>query len=369
MEQPVPGFSGICVGDTLEQTENTMKHRVFHMIFSVFTIIAIVCGCTGRAKSPGISFLSERYEFGTVDEGESVNHVFEFTNNGTETLVLVDVHPTCGCTVAGDYDREVKPGMNGKIPIIFKTSGYDGPVAKTIIVKTNVPNHPDIMLAIEGTVKVTVNVRPKEFSFGNIERDRTTPLEAKIAISNRSPDPIKITDVIKVTDAIEVPNVTYSTENVVTKVETIKAGFEYTLVITVRPPFKHGQVIGTILVKTDSTKLPEIHTQFSYSTEHLVKVFPNPLFVSKDMVTKGIVQPINIECESCHDMRIVDIAVNIDQVGVSLEETEKGRKYRLALNIPKNFTFDPSNTLTIKFRARNVPDEPVFGIPVLLMTN
>jgi hypothetical protein len=64
-------------------------------------------------------------------------------------------------------------------------------------------------------------------------------------------------------------------------------------------------------------------------------------------------------------MRIADLSVNINKVKVSLEEVERGRRYTIVLKFPKNFTFDPANTLTVKFTAKNVPDEPVFGIPVL----
>jgi len=57
--------------------------------------------------------------------------------------------------------------------------------------------------------------------------------------------------------------------------------------------------------------------------------------------------------------------VNIDKVKVSLNEVEKGRKYTLVLKFPKNFAFDPANTLIVEFKAQNVPDEQLFGIPVL----
>jgi hypothetical protein len=321
----------------------------------------------GQAKTPGIQFGSATFNFGIVDEGESVNHTFEFTNTGTGTLIVKEVHPTCGCTVAGDFDKEVKPDRNGKLPVTFKTSGYDGPVAKTFIVKTNVPGNSDLILTLEGTVKVSVSVNPKTLFFGNIERDRTTPLEGKIAIYNRSPDPIKITDVVKVTDVMEIPNVTVANNNVETTIETIRDGFEYSLGVTVKPPFKHGQVMGTMLVKTNSKILPGINAQFSYYMEPMVKVFPNPLFVSKDKIANGEEQLINIECEPGPDMRIVDLSVNINKVKVSLKEVERGKRYTLVLNFPKDFKFDPGNTLTVKFKAQNVPDEPIFGIPVLEM--
>ena len=320
----------------------------------------------GHGKSPGIHFESDTYDYGIIEEGKSVDHVFEFTNTGTGTLIIREVRPTCGCTVAGDYDKEVKPGQHGKIPITLNTTGFDGYLAKTVKVKTNVPGNIDYyILTLEGTVKVSVDVNPKAISFGNIERDRAAPLEGKISIVNRLPDPFKITDVIKVTDDITMPNVTVSNDNVETKLETLKDGFVYSLTITVKPPFKYGQVMGVIQVNTDSTIVPEINTQFTYHMEPLVKIFPNPLFVSKDQIKKGEEQLLNIVCEPGHDMRIADLSVNIEKVKVSFEEVERGRRYTVVLKFPKDFAFDPANTLHVKFKAQNVPDEPVFAIPVL----
>ncbi|MBN2536434.1 MAG: DUF1573 domain-containing protein [Spirochaetales bacterium] len=332
-----------------------MKNKVFPIFRLVFIIAAFLYSCMGHVKSPGIYFASDKYNFGIIEEGKSVNHAFEFTNNGTGTLIVNEIRPTCGCTVAGNYDKEVKPGRNGKIPISLDTSGFDGYLAKSIIVKTNVPGNSDFILTLEGHVKVSVSLNPKVLSLGNIERNRTTPLEGKITIANRLPDPFKIT------------GITISNNNIETKIETLKDGFVYSLGVTVKPPFRHGQVMETILVKTDSKIIPAINTRFSYYMEPMVKAFPNPLFVDKDEIAKGKEQMINIECEPGHDMRIVDLSVNNNKVKVSLKEVEKGRKYTLALKFPKNFTFDPANTLTVEFKARNVPDEPIFRVPVLGM--
>jgi hypothetical protein len=343
-----------------------MKNRIVGIFLSLLIATVLFDGCSSRVKSAGIRFESDTFEFGTIEEGISLHHVFEFTNIGTDTLIVEDVHPTCGCTVAGDYDREVKPGQKGKIPVTLNTSGFDGYMAKTVKVKTNIPGKIDyFILTLEGTVKVSANVNPKVLSFGNVERDRTTPLEGKIIISNRSQSPFTITDVVRASDGIAIPNVTVSTENVETKIETLKTGFVYALTVTVRPPFKRGQVMGIIRVKTDSTVLPEINTQFTYSTEPMVRVYPNPLFVSKKDIEKGTEQLINVVCEPGPEMRIDGLSVNIDTVKASVREVERGRRYTIVLKFPKNFTFDPANTLTVKFTARNVPDEPVFGIPVL----
>jgi hypothetical protein len=335
--------------------ENKMNNKQFSMILSVLFVIVLISGCVGQVKGPGIHFGSMKYNFGVIEEGKLVNHSFEFTNNGTETLIVSEVHPTCGCTVAGDYDKEVKPGQQGKIPLSFKTSGYDGPVTKTITVKTNVPDKTDLSLTIEGTVKISVSVNPRTLFLGNIERNRTTPITGKIAITNRLPGAIKITEV------------TVANENAETNLETIKAGFEYSINVTVNPPYKDGQVMGTVLIKTDSKISPEITAQFSYYLEPMVRAFPNPLFVDMEKIANGVAQEITIECNECQNMRIAELTSNNNKVKMTLKEGERGKRYVVVLSFPKDFTFDPDNTFMITFKAKNVPNEPTFSVPVLKM--
>jgi hypothetical protein len=328
--------------------------RLQTSLFALFTIL-FLAGCMPKVEGPGIWFGQSKYGFGTIAEGNIVNHTFEFTNNGNQDLVIDDVHPTCGCTVAGDYDKNVKPGQTGKIPLSFRTSGYDGKVTKTITVKTNVPDKRELSLILEGSVKISIGVNPRVLFLGNLERNRTTPVEGKIAISNRMQSPFKITN-------IEVTN-----NNVEAKVDTVKDGYEYSLNITVKPPFKDGQVMETVLLKTDSKLKSEINTQFSYYMEPLVKVYPNPLFVSMDSIAKGTEQVINIQGQPEVNIRISDIESNFAQVKTSLKENQKGQIYGIVVKFPKDFAFDQNKVLTIKFKVKNVPNEPTYTVPIYKM--
>ncbi|MBN2442615.1 MAG: hypothetical protein JXJ04_14770 [Spirochaetales bacterium] len=101
--------------------------------------------------------------------------------------------------------------------------------------------------------------------------------------------------------------------------------------------------------------------------EPLIKVFPNPFFVNSDQIKNGEEQFLNIVCEPGFDMGIVDLSADIEKVKVSLIEVERRTRYTIVLKFPKYFTSDPNNTLTVKLTVKNIPDEPVFGIPDLLM--
>src|SRR5680860_207837 len=43
-------------------------------------------------------FEEMEFEFGTIKEGEKVEHQFNFTNTGESPLVISNVQASCGCT-------------------------------------------------------------------------------------------------------------------------------------------------------------------------------------------------------------------------------------------------------------------------------
>ena len=46
---------------------------------------------------PSIEFSNTVWDFGEINQGESVEHVFTFINNGTEPLIISKAKGSCGC--------------------------------------------------------------------------------------------------------------------------------------------------------------------------------------------------------------------------------------------------------------------------------
>ncbi len=85
----------------------------------------VEAGATNSA-APKIVFATPVYDFGKVKSGDPVKYTYVFTNTGDATLTLSDVHPSCGCTTAGDWTRQVEPGKTGAIPVQFNSAAYGG---------------------------------------------------------------------------------------------------------------------------------------------------------------------------------------------------------------------------------------------------
>lgn len=104
----------------------------------VFAILTFNLNVNGQQKGPNISFDSETHNFGKVGESKGpVTHVFNFSNTGSEPLIIQDVTATCGCTTP-EWSREpVVPGGKGFIKATFNPAGRPGLFTKTITITSN----------------------------------------------------------------------------------------------------------------------------------------------------------------------------------------------------------------------------------------
>lgn len=86
---------------------------------------------------PRIVFDETVHEFGVIEQGDAVSHVFSFRNEGGDTLIVRDLRPSCGCTASTASSPIVGPGETGAIRVTFNSAGKIGRIRKTVLVLTN----------------------------------------------------------------------------------------------------------------------------------------------------------------------------------------------------------------------------------------
>lgn len=99
-----------------------------------------------------MTFKYIEYDFGTVKDGEIVRHEYEFTNTGTEPLIIADAKASCGCTVPSWPKEPIQPGDKGKIKVEFDSKGKPGPQSKKVTITANTDPAP-LYLTIKGNVE------------------------------------------------------------------------------------------------------------------------------------------------------------------------------------------------------------------------
>jgi len=98
-------------------------------------------------NAPVITFENPEYDFGTIKQGEVVEHVFTFTNTGKSPLIIENASASCGCTVPEPPTEPIAPGEKSTINVKFNSTGKMGQQYPTVTVRANTqPNLTKISL-------------------------------------------------------------------------------------------------------------------------------------------------------------------------------------------------------------------------------
>jgi hypothetical protein len=331
------------------------------ILFSVIIAILVICVSTSCAPQSekvdtNIQFEEDTYDFGVNDEGKNLEHDFMFTNTERDPLSIRDVVPNCSCTVVGDWDKIVAPSKVGKIHITMKTKGLQGDVAKTIVVKTNVPKRENLLLTIKANVKTPISINPRNVFLGEVLPGEVKFLSGSFEIDNHLNAPLRIL-------SISPPDRTTFT------LTTLVQNMKYKVDFTVAPPFAGESMIkGEFKIKTDSKEYPELVPTFSYFIPPQLNVFPSTIKIDIDDL-EGYVIPfmttINIKSAMDKPIRIEGLKL-VGGKGIKYEilEAEKDSFYQILITIPVKYAYNKNEKINFIFRVQNDPKNKEYNIPV-----
>jgi hypothetical protein len=88
-------------------------------------------------KKARITFVEQTIDLGTIQEDVIVEKFFEFKNDGTADLLIINAEGSCGCTVPTIPMEPIKPGEKGRISVKYTAKNKAGPQKPIITVTTN----------------------------------------------------------------------------------------------------------------------------------------------------------------------------------------------------------------------------------------
>jgi len=104
-----------------------------------------------NSNQAGFKFNEEEFNFGTIKQGESITHNFEFTNTGKEPLIISNAAGSCGCTVPEWPKEPIAAGAKAVIKVTFNSAGKQGVQDKTVTLQSNAVQNP-MVLHLKGNV-------------------------------------------------------------------------------------------------------------------------------------------------------------------------------------------------------------------------
>jgi hypothetical protein len=190
-----------------------------------------------------ISFEKTLSDFGTVKRGDKLKAKFDFTNVGHGPLMIQGIQSSCDCITTDTFKgKSWQPGETGSIEVVFDTRDYLGKITKVVTVITNERSQPDRTLTITAMVNADLIALPPLADFGEVFLGKSATQEVRVR--NTSKKPLKIERVKFNQDFLDVGYIAQNQEWVVT--------------ITMKQNVPIGFFKDTVLIKTNSTSLPEL---------------------------------------------------------------------------------------------------------------
>lgn len=231
---------------------------------------------TTRSTSnpPRITFARPAYDFGDVDEGAPVTHLYRFRNTGRGPLRIGDIHASCGCMAAAAARREVPPGGTGTIRAVYHTQGRPGRTMKNITVDTNDPKAPSFSLSFTVNVVRDIDVQPDRVYFFGVKQGQGRA--------------ITLTALGKPGRRLKIRNVSTRDHRVrVTSAPLTQAGttptapgrYGITLVVEMPGDASIGEISDEIVLLTDHPRKPEVRIPVNGEVVGRIQAFPKTVFM------------------------------------------------------------------------------------------
>jgi len=155
----------------------------------VALILFCLCG-TNVMASPVLQVQEPKFDFGEVYQGNKVLHIFRFSNQGDEDLLIDRVSSSCGFTAVLVSEKKLSPGGQGELQANFDSTRFHGTVSKTIYIYSNDPVNPVMQLHIQGKVLETVVVEPSQVNLGQVKAEE--PVQSKVVLRNQGAEPLTL---------------------------------------------------------------------------------------------------------------------------------------------------------------------------------
>ncbi len=297
---------------------------------------------------PKLVVPNPEYNFGKLDNSETVKSDFTLRNEGTALLKIENVRASCGCTTTALEKNELAPGEEVKIEASTNLKGRQGPQTKAITVTSNDPENPTFQLRIVGEAIASISIEPMAVQFGRIEDDN--PRESKVVIqSNKEDISFKV-------QSVEIEDMDFIQH----EIKELEPGKKYELNVKTSEKLPVGNHNGRFIIRTDNADRAVIWLPVSLQVIGALEVMP-PVVNIRFSETAGEMeqQQLSITAGRAAEFSITEVVVPLDTIEHELIEAGPNA-YRLRLtNMPRTDALEGKSIIL----RTNLEDTPEVQIP------
>jgi len=288
-------------------------------------IAGIVLGALVAARAladdaPHVVLPEPVWDFGTVEQGQKVEHVFRLSNRGSGVLRIDHVKSSCGCTVAVVSARDVAPGGDGRVTVTLDTGRMAGRTSKVVTVYTSDPDAAVVSLALTGQVLADLLATPNALYLGKVRRGEPVSREVLVTPGRQ--------DESSVVTAVE-----HSNPALHASLDARADGAGQRIVVTLDRDTPLGRFNDTLTLRTTSRRTPVITVPVFGSIDGDVIVLPPQVTFGVTHAGGAPERELYIRNRSARALTVTRVDVPSDVATYDLKAVEEGQEYRLTIRL------------------------------------
>ena len=333
-----------------------MPGTVLLAIVALALLASVTVAQEAEGGGPKMVVADKILEFDTVAQGEVIEANFKIVNEGSEPLLVKAVRPTCGCTVA-EFDKEIAAEGEGWVKAKLDTSGFSGPITKSILVVTNDPENPSVSLVIKAEVQPYIDVDPRP-----LVRFSTVQLS-------------EVTDKLKVTTPMDqefhITKVESSVPYVTASVRKLEAGelvpdrnpSQYEITVTMSGEAPVGPINAELLIHTDHPKAKKVPVRVFGVVRALIHVTPSQIqFGSVEAKVRPGRNVVVVNNQEDKVVKVTGAEVNDPAFAADVLTIADGQRYQVTVSVKPDA--DPGSRDAMLSIATTDPQFPQLMVPV-----
>ena len=272
---------------------------------------------------PRIEFEETSFNAGSAWEGDVVSHLFKFRNAGEGTLHVTRVRSSCGCTAALASRDTLEAGQTGEIKTEFNTTHYRGNQKKTVFVTTDDPANAAVQLRLEVEVKTAGAISPRSVAFHHTGFGEQTSRTVQVI-----PEDVPF----RVTEVRAEPEI-FQARLLGGRDQASKEQGPVEIEVAFGPATAVGGQNGTLIVRTDHPKLPELRATLAASVDGNLDYSPRMVLFTKDDLAAGTVKKIVFSHRRREEFAVISAESQGPQFEAELAPPSPAKEFTVSLRL------------------------------------
>jgi hypothetical protein len=281
---------------------------------------------------PDIEVPVNTFQFGTVPEGQVVEHDFIIKNAGQSTLDITKLLPSCGCTASTIANNSITAGAQTTVKVNFNTRGFSGAKVKTVKLFTNDPDEPSVVLSLVGAIQKDITITPQRLEFLKLVHGEDSPNNhASVIVKTREGTSLKLRKVVSISKYVKV-------------IEKELNSFETEVKVAIDPSAPVGELRERVILDLAGAPYKSINLPIYAQIKANVYAEPKTIsfgLVSIDNSNLELSRSVKIVNISRQNVRIENINSTNPDLRTELLEVETGKNFVLKVYLdPKKVVKD-----------------------------